>query len=272
MIRVIQHRWLAKCLVIATGSDGSVFEAVPAYGDRNDLQWDAPMCTSSMRFSLILAVTVWGAGTCVFPLSKLTRAEESTAATDGKVVELFDGKTLKNWKVPEFGGDGKVTVMDGQLIIGRGEPISGVTWAGEPLPTADYELSFEAQRVDGSDFFGTITFPVQKSHCSFVLGGWGGGVTGLSSLDGYDASENQTTNYQQFEMGKWYQVRVRVTQMKIEVWLDQEQVVDVDYSDKKVGTRIEVELSKPLGFSTFRTTGAIRHIKLTHLKPVQASK
>lgn len=189
-------------------------------------------------------------------------AAQTTAAPEGKVTKLFDGESLKNWKVPEFGGEGKVSVKDGQLIIGQGEPMSGVTWAGGELPTVDYEITFEAQRVEGSDFFGTITFPVQKSTCSFVLGGWGGGVTGLSSLDGYDASENQTTNYHQFEQDKWYKVRVRVTQTKIEVWLDAEQVVDVDYSDKKVGIRIEVELSKPLGFTTYRTTGAIRELQL----------
>jgi len=222
-----------------------------------------------MRFSIVPWIALIG-----LALSGLNRAEDKpsvepakpAASPEGKVIELFDGQTLKNWKVPEFGGEGKVSVKDGQLIIGQGEPMSGVTWAGGELPNVDYEITFEAQRVEGSDFFGTITFPVQKSTCSFVLGGWGGGVTGLSSLDGYDASENQTTNYQQFEKGKWYGVRVRVTQTKIEVWLDEQQVVDVDYSDKKVGIRIEVELSKPLGFTTYRTTGAIRELKLVEIK------
>ena len=194
------------------------------------------------------------------------------SAPAGKVTELFDGTTLMNWKSAEFGGEGKVSVKDGQIIIGMGEPMSGVTWTGGELPKVDYEVTFEAQRIEGTDFFGTITFPVQKDSCSFVLGGWGGGVTGLSTLDGYSAIENQTTGYQDFEKGKWYKVRVRVTKTKIETWLDERQVVDVDYSDKKIGIRIEVDLNKPLGFSTYRTTGAIRAMKLTELEAAPASK
>lgn len=190
----------------------------------------------------------------------------------GKVTELFDGKTLKNWKVPEFGGEGKVSVKDGHIVIGTGDPMSGITWEGGELPKVDYELTFEAQRIEGTDFFGTITFPVQKDSCSFVLGGWGGGVTGLSTLDGSSAIENQTTNFQEFEKGKWYKVRVRVTKTKIETWIDDKQVVDVDYTEKRVSIRIEVELSKPLGFSTYRTTGAIRAVKLAELAVAPAEK
>lgn len=190
---------------------------------------------------------------------------QTTEKPADKVTELFDGKTLKNWKVPEFGGEGKVSVKDGQIVIGTGDPMSGITWDGGELPKVDYELSFEAQRIEGTDFFATITFPVQKDSCSFVLGGWGGGVTGLSTLDGSSAIENQTTGYHEFEKGKWYKVRVRVTKTKIDAWIDEKQVVDVDYTDKRIGIRIEVELNKPLGFSTYRTTGAIRAIKLTEM-------
>ena len=224
-----------------------------------------------MRFSIALACAVSGLALTVFSLAEDKPTPEPVKPA-GKVIELFDGKTLKNWKVPEFGGEGKVTVKDGQIIIGTGDPMSGITWTGGELPKVDYELTFEAQRVEGTDFFGTITFPVQKDSCSFVLGGWGGGVIGLSTLDGNSAVENQTTGYQDFEKGKWYKVRVRVTKTKIETWLDEKQVVDVDYSDKRVGIRIEVELSKPLGFSTYRTTGAIRALKLTELEKAPADQ
>ncbi len=63
-------------------------------------------------------------------------------------------------------------------------------------------------------------FPVKKSHCSLVLGGWGGSLTGLSSLDGFDASENETTNVMDFKEGQWYKIRLRVTEKKIEAWID----------------------------------------------------
>lgn len=220
-----------------------------------------------MRLSLAVACVATG-----LALSFFVRADEKPAAEVGaKATELFDGKSLKNWKVPEFGGDGKVTVKDGELVMGQGDPMTGVTWSGEELPKVDYEVTFEAKRVEGSDFFGTITFPVQKDSCSFVLGGWGGGVTGLSTLDGNSAIENETTGYGDFEKGKWYKVRVRVTKTKIEVWIDDKSVVDVDYTDKRIGIRIEVDLSKPLGFTTYRTTGALRAIKLTKLAASEKS-
>ena len=224
-----------------------------------------------MRFSIALMCVVTGLALTMFSLAE-DKPGPAPAKPAGKVIELFDGKTLKNWKVPEFGGEGKVTVKDGQIIIGTGDPMSGITWTGGDLPQVDYELTFEAQRIEGSDFFGTITFPVQKDSCSFVLGGWGGGVTGLSTLDGSSAIENQTTGYQEFEKGKWYKVRVRVTKTKIETWIDDKQVVDVEYTDKRVSIRIEVELSKPLGFSTYRTTGAIRALKLTEMAAAPAEK
>lgn len=62
------------------------------------------------------------------------------------------------------------------------------------MPVMNYELSLEAMRVDGSDFFCGLTFPVGSNFCSFIVGGWGGGVVGLSSLNSEDASQNETTN------------------------------------------------------------------------------
>ena len=106
--------------------------------------------------------------------------------------------TLGEWKKTAFGGEGDVVVEDGQILIDAGNPMSGITWKGK-CPKMNYELSLEAQRVSGSDFFCGLTFPVGDDPCSFICGGWGGGVVGLSSLDGNDASENETTKYQEFE-------------------------------------------------------------------------
>ena len=120
---------------------------------------------------------------------------------------LFDGKTLEGWKVTDFSGKGEVTVEDGAIRMDMGNPMSGITWTGEP-PQENYELAFEGMRVRESDFFCTTTFPVGKSPCSLVVGGWGGSVVGLSSIDGYDASENPTTKTINFEQNKWYRVRI----------------------------------------------------------------
>ena len=43
---------------------------------------------------------------------------------------LFDGKTLANWQTTKFSGDGGVTVENGQIILGTGRPLTGITWAG----------------------------------------------------------------------------------------------------------------------------------------------
>jgi hypothetical protein len=184
-------------------------------------------------------------------------------------VALFDGKTLAGWKKTEFGGEGDVTVKDGQLRLDFGASMTGITYAGKrKLPTTNYELTLQAMRVDGSDFFCGLTFPVGKSHCSFVCGGWGGGVVGLSSIDYYDASENETTTYRDFKSKQWYQIRVRVTDEAIQCWIGGEQVVDQKLEGHKVDTRIEMDLCKPLGVATWETSAALKDFKLALLEKV----
>jgi hypothetical protein len=209
---------------------------------------------------------------CLTAIATGIRADEAppsdpkpTDKTDSTL--LFDGETLKNWKTTPFGGEGEVEVKDGCLVIGAGQPLSGITWNGGKIPRVNYEITLEAQRVQGSDFFCGLTFPVQKDPCTLILGGWGGALTGLSSINHQDASENETTNFFKFENGKWYKVRVRVTDKRIQAWLDDKKLADVDYSDKKIGIRLEMELNKPLGVATYNTEAALRNFKVRELKP-----
>jgi hypothetical protein len=175
-------------------------------------------------------------------------------------VLLFDGKTLKGWRASDFGGKGEVSVTDGRILLGMGY-MTGITWTGD-LPRMNYEVSLEAMRVEGSDFFCGLTFPVGADPCSFIVGGWGGGVVGLSSLDGDDASQNETTQYLNFQNRRWYEIRLRVVPNRIQAWIDEEKVVDVDISKRKLSIRIEVEPSLPLGIATWNTAAALRHIRL----------
>jgi hypothetical protein len=154
---------------------------------------------------------------------------------------LFDGKTLGNW---------------------------GITW-GAPLPfKTNYEITLEAMRVDGSDFFCGLTFPVGESFCSLVLGGWGGTLCGLSNIDYYDAANNETTRIVSFENGKWYHVRLHVRPNRIQAWLQEEgeePLVDMDITDRKIDTRAEMDLCQPMGVATWQTGGAVRNIHMRKL-------
>ena len=73
----------------------------------------------------------------------------------------------------------------------------------------------------GIDFFCGLTFPVKEDFCSFIVGGWAGAVVGLSTIDGLDASENETTKLMRFEKDEWYKIKLRVTFEKIETWINE---------------------------------------------------
>jgi len=83
---------------------------------------------------------------------------------------LFDGHSLAGWRITEFGGQGRVTVRKGLLLLSAGTPFTGVHWTNDP-PKMNYEISLEAMRVSGSDFFCGLTFPVRDSFCSLIVGG-----------------------------------------------------------------------------------------------------
>jgi hypothetical protein len=186
------------------------------------------------------------------------------SAAEPATRSLFDGKTLMGWKATPFGGEGEIEVDEGRLIIRSGSPMSGITYTGE-FPKTNYEVSLDAMRTSGSDFFCGLTFPVGENPCSFICGGWGGGVVGLSSIDGSDASENETTKYMEFESNRWYTIRVRVTPEKIATWIDKKQMVDLPLKDRRISIRLEVELSRPLGIATYNTSAALREIKVQQL-------
>jgi hypothetical protein len=177
---------------------------------------------------------------------------------NGKV--LFDGVSLDNWVVIDFEGHGNVSVADSCIIIRKGELISGIRWTGD-FPKTNYEVNLEARRMEGSDFFCGMTFPVKESFLTLVLGGWGGGMVGLSCIDGYDAANNMTGNTFPFASGWWYAIRLRVTDKKIEAWIEDEKIVDFTINNSNFSLRWEVEASIPFGITTYKTTGALRKIR-----------
>ncbi len=192
--------------------------------------------------------------------------KEQPGGAAGKRV-LFDGKTLDGWKKTDFSRAGEVKVEDGRIVLAAGQPMTGITTTRRDLPRTNYELTYEAMRTTGEDFFAAATFPVGQSHITLVNGGWGGFVTGLSNLSGMDASENETTRSIQYENNKWYRFRVRVTDEIIRCWLDDKEIIAVNHQDRHVGTRIEVRSNEPLGFATWKTGGAVRNIEIRPLTP-----
>ena len=178
---------------------------------------------------------------------------------------LFDGQTLAGWKPTDFAGRGEVECRSGLLVLNLGDPFTGVNGTNA-FPKMNYEIALDAMRVSGSDFFCGLTVPVGDTFCSLIVGGWGGSLVGISSLDGMDASENETTKFINLESSRWYRVRVRVTQGKIEAWIDQDKVVDVVTTDKKVTVRPgDIEMSEPFGIAAWQTTAAFREIKVRKL-------
>ena len=204
-------------------------------------------------------------------LSMLFVVFVSAAAAEDKPAEekpaykaLFDGKSLENWKITNFGGEGEVHVDEGILTMEYGSSLTGITWKKE-FPKSNFELHVVAQRAEGSDFFAGITFPVGDSYCSFIPGGWGGTVMGLSSIDNYDASENNTTQFLNVKTGQWYDIVIRVTDKAITVKLDGKQVIDQEREGYKFSIRPEVELSCPLGICCDETKSKIKTIEYRKL-------
>ena len=179
---------------------------------------------------------------------------------------LFDGKTLKGWKIADFRAKGSVTVTHGELRIGPGEPAAGIVRDGEPPARMNYEIELEAMRTEGHDFFCALTFPVNKDPCTLICGGWGGTLVGLSSIDDLDASENQTATIREFKEKTWYKIRLRVTKSHIIAWIDNKRVIEQELAGRKISIRMEVEPCVPLGISTWYTGSAVRNIRIRKLE------
>lgn len=178
---------------------------------------------------------------------------------------LFDGKTLDGWEITNFGPQGPVYVSGNAIFLGMGDGCTGITWK-RAFPRSDYEVTLEAKRVAGTDFFCGMTFPVGKSPCSLIIGGWGGATVGLSSIDGKDAAENETTSIRNFEKDRWYKIRLLVSDDYIKAWVDTDKVVDFTIGTKKLSIRPEVDLSRPFGIASWNTTAAVRNIHLRRIE------
>jgi hypothetical protein len=226
---------------------------------------ESPMNEQFSRRLFLRTVSAGSVVTVLAPNLVLSaRAAEPPAKADGKPVwtSLFDGKTLDGWKSADFSRPGKVFVRDGAIVMEKGEQMTGVTYSRGDFPKIDYEAELEGKKIAGDDFFCTTTFPVDKTFCSFVVGGWGGTTVGLSSINSADASENETSTAREFKHHVWYRVRIRVTAKRIQAWIDDTSLVDLGIEHRKISTRIECNACKPFGVATWCTTGAVRGMRV----------
>ncbi|MFP6665708.1 MAG: DUF1080 domain-containing protein [Pirellulales bacterium] len=180
---------------------------------------------------------------------------------------LFDGKSLAGWRVADkfdFSQHGKVAVREGRIEMQAGGPETGIVRTDKP-PRLNYELSLEAMRISGNDFFCGLTFPVKNEHCTLIVGGWGGTLVGLSNVDGIAANENETTTFADFKNKQWYRIRLRVTASNIDIWIDDRRMIQLETTDRKFNIWWEQEPMRPLGIATWYTGAALRNIKLRRL-------
>jgi hypothetical protein len=216
--------------------------------------------TFSVVITLIFLILVQGCSDKKVPARKESALINEIRDTSF----LFDGKSLDGWEITNFGPQGPVYVSGDKIILGMGDGCTGITWK-KAFPRTGYEVSLDAMRVAGTDFFCGMTFPVGKSLCSLIIGGWGGATVGLSSIDGKDAAENETTTIRNFDKDRWYHIRLVVTDEFIRSWIDIDKVVDFTIGKKRLSIRPEVELSRPFGIASWNTTAAIRNIHLQRI-------
>lgn len=196
------------------------------------------------------------------PAPASSRRSVLLEAAPGEWVSLFDGKTLSGWRVlteKAFVGHKGVRVDNGTIVMERGQLQTGIGWDGA-FPGEDYEVSLEAMRTDGHDFFCGMTFPVGEEPCTLIIGGWGGSVVGLSNVDQMPAAENMTTNSMSFESNRWYVIRLRVTAKKIDAWIDDQHMISLEREGRSFSVWWEQEAARPFGIANWDTGSALRNI------------
>ena len=186
--------------------------------------------------------------------------------TEVTKTKLFDGKSLDGWQQTDFGGQVEAIVVDGEIVIEAGSPMAGINRSrDEDLPKSNYEISLEAKRTAGIDFFCGLTFPVQESFCTLIVAGWAGATVGLSNVDGLDASSNDTNLAMDLKDNRWYKIKVQVTNDAITCWIDDEQVIDQKLAGHKISIRPDVTPCLPLGLCAFESAVAYRNIVMKQL-------
>ncbi|MGV3660518.1 MAG: family 16 glycoside hydrolase [Prosthecobacter sp.] len=183
--------------------------------------------------------------------------------------KLLGSEFAHAWKTAGISGEGAFTILQGAIRLEPGQPMTGArfeAWQTYKLPVTQYAIEYEAMRVEGNDFFGTVTFPVHDSHVSLVIGGWGGTLVGISSIDDMDANENSTRGNAFFKNNVWHKVRIEVRDEDLRVWIDSKLFVNTSLKGRKLGLRPgDIEKCVPFGFASYETRAHIRAVTVRRL-------
>ena len=185
--------------------------------------------------------------------------------------KLLADEFAPSWQASGIAEEGRVSIQSGEIDLQSGQPMTGVRldaqkWKNAGLPTTRYSIEYEAMRVAGNDFFGTVTFPVNDSHASLVIGGWGGTLVGISSIDDMDASENSTRGNAYFENNRWHKVRIEVRDDELRAWINDKLFVNTSTKGRKLGLRSgDIEKCTPFGFASYATQSRIRNVVIRRL-------
>ncbi len=188
---------------------------------------------------------------------------------------LTPKSNLEPWsEVLAFAGSGQVFAKNGILTLGQGEALSGVTFAlsdhtAYPFPLVDYEITLKARRTRGSDIFCALTFPYKDLNtcATLIVGGWGGGLVGISSISELDASENETTAFVKFKNDQWYDIKLTVKDDYLMTHIDGAIVINYPLNKKPLSLRPgDIDSCAPLGLASFASNAEIKDMKITPLK------
>ena len=182
-------------------------------------------------------------------------------------VRLFDGTSLNGWRVSNAGPEarhGAVRADAGRLLLPRGEPGTAVEWQGE-FPTDDYELRLEAMRVDGGEDFCNISVPVGGESCTVIVGA-SGSIVGIGDVDGTHYRKNLARARVEFQNGRWYNLRVRVTRAKFEAWVEGRKLVSLARARHSFSPQENRPVARAVALATWETTGAVRNVRVRSLK------
>ena len=186
---------------------------------------------------------------------------------------LFDRRTLRGWRpVERFTVDGQAkaggqaAVEGGRLVIDMGAPFTGLVWT-EEFPKRNYEVRVAVTLLSRPNDFG-ITFPVGESACVLRAPGAYGNTVGLDLLDGKPGRENTTKRPLNFPVRLSYEVRLRVTDTRVQAWADDDQVIDVPTEDHTFELPESRQPTAPFGLSAWGAKVAVRDVRIRLLEPV----